>query len=176
MFSCFDGRGSAALDGSASDKNLIFCAMQLAAERADLQLPPVRLEVHNEIPLGRGLGSSAAAIVAGLSLCGRLCGAEDMEDELILQLAAELDGHPDNVAASLMGGWVTACVKADGFVLALKRHWPPGIKLVVVSPEATLNTRLSRAALPPLVDRADAVHNLQRARYSGPPWTRTPTI
>lgn len=162
------GEGSATLAGTAADKNLIFRAMQLAAERAGWQLPPVQLEVHNEIPLGSGLGSSAAAIIAGLSLCGRLCGAqEDLDEKTILQIGIELEGHPDNVAASLLGGWVTSAVKVDKTVLSLKRHWPPDIKLVIVTPDAMLNTHQSRAALPPMVSRADAVHNLQRAALFG---------
>ncbi|MEJ7711173.1 MAG: hypothetical protein WKF84_15230 [Pyrinomonadaceae bacterium] len=126
--------------------------------------------------MGRGLGSSAAAIIAGLSLCGRICGAKDLEDDLLLRIATELEGHPDNVAASLMGGWVTSCVKANGDVLALKRSWPADIKFVVVSPEVTLNTRNSRATLPEFVERADAVYNLQRAALLGGRSTREPMI
>jgi homoserine kinase len=136
--------------------------MCLAAEREGLSLPHVRLAVRNEIPLGRGLGSSAAAIVAGLSLCAALRGRE-LPDETLLRYAAELEGHADNVAASLLGGWVTACVRSDGGVLAVKRRWPPDIKVVVVSPHVTLETERARAALPREVERADAVHNVQRA-------------
>jgi len=109
--------GGAALPRDS--ENLIFRAMRLAAEREGLSLPRVRLAVRNEIPLGRGLGSSAAAIVAGLSLAAALCGREP-SDETLLRYAVELEGHADNVAASLLGGWVTTCVVEDGRVLALK--------------------------------------------------------
>lgn len=142
--------------------NLIFRAMRLAAEREGLSLPRVRLSVRNEIPLGRGLGSSAAAIVAGLSLCAALCGRE-LPDERLLRYAAELEGHADNVAPSLLGGWVTTCVREDGEVLAVKRRWPAGIKAVVVSPHVPVETERARAALPREVSRADVVYNLQRA-------------
>jgi len=144
------------------EENLIFRAMCLAAEREGLRLPHVRLAVRNEIPLGRGLGSSAAAIVAGLSLCAALCGRE-LPDATLLRYAAELEGHADNVAASLLGGWVTACVREDGGVLAVKRRWPQDIKVVVVSPHDSLDTERARAALPREVRRSDAVHNIQRA-------------
>src|SRR5438105_1275856 len=147
-------------------ENLIFRAMCLAAEREGLSLPHVRLAVRNEIPLGRGLGSSAAAIVAGLSLSAALSGRE-LPDETLLRYAAELEGHADNVAASLLGGWVTTCVREDGGVLAVKRRWPQDIKLVVVSPHVSLETERARAALPREVVRADAVHNLQRAALFG---------
>src|SRR5256885_8513325 len=91
------------------DGNLIFRSMRLAAERENLSLPRVRLAVRNEIPLGRGLGSSASAIVAGLTLCAALCGRE-FSDETLLRYANELEGHADNVAASLLGGGVTTFV------------------------------------------------------------------
>ena len=146
--------------------NLIYRAMRFAAEREGLSLPPVRLAARSEIPLGRGLGSSAAAIVAGLKLAASLCGHE-LKDETLLRYATELEGHADNVAASLRGGWVTTCVKDDGGVLAVKRRWPSGIKVVVVSPEVSLETARARAALPARVERADAVYNLQRAALFG---------
>jgi homoserine kinase len=131
-----------------------------------LTLPPVRLVVSNEIPLGRGLGSSAAAIVAGLALAFAL-GGRGLEDAALLRHAAELEGHADNVAASLGGGFVTTCVKTGGEVLAVKRRWPSDLKAVVVSPEVSLDTRHARAALPASVAHADAVYNLQRAALFG---------
>jgi homoserine kinase len=155
------GEGGGAALPTGGD-NLIFRAMRLAAERENLSLPRVRLAVRNEIPLGRGLGSSAAAIVAGLTLSAALCGRE-LRDETLLRYATELEGHADNVAASLLGGWVTTCVREDGGVLAVRRRWPADIKAVVVSPHVQLETERARAALPREVSRADAVHNVQRA-------------
>jgi homoserine kinase len=154
-----EGRGASLPNDG---ENLIFRAMCLAAEREGLSLPHVRLAVRNEIPLGRGLGSSAAAIVAGLTLSAALCGRE-LPDAALLRYAAELEGHADNVAASLLGGWVTTCVREDGEVLAVKRRWPQDTKLVVVSPHVPLETARARAALPREVARTDAVHNVQRA-------------
>lgn len=142
--------------------NLIFRALNLAARKQGLTLPPVYLEADNEIPLSSGLGSSAAAIIAGITLCEALCDHE-IPSELVLRYATELEGHSDNVAASLFGGWVITCTGQDGSVLAVKKYWPRDIKVIVVSPHATLETARARAALSPLVSHADAAHNVQRA-------------
>ena len=148
---------------SRTGDNLIYVAMRHAAEREGLELPPVRLAVHNELPLGRGLGSSAAAIVAGLSLCGLVCGRE-FTTETVLRYALELEGHADNVAPALYGGFVVNCVTDDGGVLAIKRRWPAELKtVIVVSPDVPLKTAAARDCLPDAVERAAAVHNIQRA-------------
>jgi homoserine kinase len=159
-----EGQSEAPLPRTAD--NLIYRAMSFAAEREGLSLPPVRLAVHNEVPLGRGLGSSAAAIVAGITLCSSVC-ERKISEEAALRYAFEMEGHADNVAAAIYGGLVVTCVKADGGVLAVKRRWPPELKVVVVSPHAPLKTALSRSALPREVHLEDAVHNLQRAALFG---------
>jgi homoserine kinase len=146
--------------------NLIFRAMCLAAEREGLTLPPVRLAVHNQIPFGRGLGSSGAAIIAGITLCAAVCRRE-IPHEAVLRYGLEMEGHADNIAAALYGGFVVHCLQPDGKVLAVKRRWPTEIKAVVVSPHASLKTALARSALPPNVKREDAVYNLQRASLFG---------
>jgi homoserine kinase len=148
------------LPGTAD--NLIFRAMCYTAEREGLTLPPVRLAVHNELPMSRGLGSSAAAILAGISLCSSLCERE-LSAETILRYAFEIEGHADNVAAALYGGWVVTCVKEDSSVLVVKRRWSPDLKVIVVSPHVHLKTAEARSALPLRVTRDEAVYNLQRA-------------
>ena len=147
---------------SRAADNLIYVAMRFAASREGLELPPVRLAVHNELPLGRGLGSSAAAIVAGVSLCSLIC-ERKFSDETILRYALELEGHADNVAPALYGGFVVNCVTDDGDVLAVRRHWPADLKAIVVSPDVPLKTAEARDALPGTVEREAAVHNIQRA-------------
>lgn len=141
--------------------NLIYRAMSFAAQREGVSLPPVELTVHNEIPLASGLGSSAAAIVAGIKLSALLTG-KSISDQSILDYATEFEGHPDNVAASLFGGFLASGIRADGTVLSMKFDWPEQIRLVVVSPHSQLPTHVARAALPRTVPRIDAVHNLQR--------------
>lgn len=142
--------------------NLIYRAMSFAARREGAVLPCVELIVHNEIPLASGLGSSAAAIVAGIKLAGLITNKE-IANDTILNYATEFEGHPDNVSASIYGGFLANCTYDDQAVLSLKFDWPSQIRVVVVSPHAQLPTHVARAALPRTVTRADAVHNLQRA-------------
>ena len=142
--------------------NLIYRAMSFAARSEGASLPPVELIAHNEIPLASGLGSSAAAIVAGIKLAGLITGKE-ISDQAILNYATEFEGHPDNVAASLHGGFIASCIGTDKNVLSAKFDWPSKIRVVVVSPHSQLPTHVARAALPRTVSRVDAVYNLQRA-------------
>ena len=142
-------------------ENLIYRAMVHAAKLEGVELPRIDLVVQNQIPIGRGLGSSAAAIVGGIKLFGRLCNIE-LPDSKILNYATELEGHPDNVGPTLVGGFVVSCVREQEVVM-LKRPWPAQIKIIVVSPQSQLETKRARAALPSSVSRADAVHNLQRS-------------
>ena len=132
----------------------------LAADEL-VEFPSLSLEVRSDIPVQGGLGSSAAATVAGLLLYERLAGPRDGRD--LLTLATRLDDHADNVAAALLGGLVTTCVRDDGRVTARAEHWPEGIRFVVASPAVQLATSDSRRVLPDTVPRADAVFNLQRA-------------
>jgi homoserine kinase len=141
--------------------NLIYRAMSFAAHREGVALPCVELNVHNEIPLASGLGSSAAAIVAGIKLSSLLTG-KSISEQSILNYATEFEGHPDNVAASIFGGFVASCIRSDATVLSTKFEWPGKIRVVVVSPHSQLPTHVARAALPRTITRLDAVHNLQR--------------
>ena len=141
--------------------NLIYRAMAVAARRDRAELPPVELVVHNEIPLASGLGSSAAAIVAGIKLCSLLTERE-LSDQVIQNYATEFEGHPDNIAAALYGGFSASCIDSDGSVVSARFEWPSQIRVLVVSPHSQLPTHVARAALPRTVTRIDAVHDLQR--------------
>jgi homoserine kinase len=154
-------RGTSALPKDP-DQNLIFRAMRLTAEREGFDLPRVRLAVQNEIPVAGGLGSSAAATVAGLAL-GYLVAGRQVSKEAVLRHATEMEGHPDNVAAALFGGFVVTFTRPDGSVVALRKRWPKVIRVIVVTPDLALETKKSRAILPNSVPRADAVFNLQRS-------------
>jgi homoserine kinase len=144
------------------EKNLILRSMQHAAAGENFELPPVSLAVHNAIPVASGLGSSAAAIIAGISLAFGIKGRA-MNEDSALRYAAEIEGHADNVAAALMGGLVVTSVRPDGSVVVIRKKWPKEIRVVAVSPDLELNTIGSRAVLPQNVRREDAIHNLQRS-------------
>jgi homoserine kinase len=122
----------------------------------------LRLSLRSEIPVGVGLGSSAAAIVAGLLVGVGLSGRRP-DDATLIGLAAELDGHPDNVAAAYLGGMVvSASGDGPGPVLSRKAKVPADLQFVVVVPDRLTSTSEARAVLPKVYSRVDAVHNLQR--------------
>jgi homoserine kinase len=142
--------------------NLLVKAMERTAAACGAPLPSVRLDVQNEIPLGVGLGSSAAAIVAGILLANELCGSK-LSPADVLRLAAEIEGHPDNVAAALHGGFVVAAApQGAANVLVSKAEVSAALDFVAVIPEVPLPTEKARAALPAQYSRADVVANLQR--------------
>lgn len=120
-----------------------------------------RVRCENRVPPGQGLGSSSAAIVGGLLLADALVGA-DMPDEKLLELATELEGHPDNVAAALFGG-LTVCWTDEGGPSAAALQPAAGLAAVVVTAVDPLATTASRALLPAHVPHADAAFNAGRA-------------
>lgn len=158
---------SQGVDGSSSlptspERNLILRAMRHTAESEGLKLPPLRLAVRNEIPMASGLGSSAAATVAGVALAFIING-KPVPKETALRYANEMEGHADNVGAALFGGLVVTLTRPDGGVAAVTRRWPKMIRIVTVTPDVPLETEKSRGVLPQSVKRTDAVHNLQRS-------------
>ena len=130
------------------------------------ELPPNAgwaLTMANQIPLERGLGSSAAATVAGV-VCGNALTGEPLTNADMLRLAAEIEGHPDNVAAALLGGFVVSAPADDGRggVEAIRFDAPRDLRVVVFVPDLRLETRAMRAVLPARVPLGDAVTNLGR--------------
>jgi homoserine kinase len=123
--------------------------------------PSLVVEARTAIPMKSGLGSSAAAIVAGLRLAACVDGAAGRQS--LLDRATALEGHPDNVSASILGGLTLSCTGTDGHVVSRAAHWPTAWLLVVATPEIGLATKDARAVLPESVSRAAAVANLQRA-------------
>ncbi len=119
------------------------------------------LEIKNQIPVGAGLGSSAAAVVGALA-AGHWLADTQLFDEDLVSLATRLDGHPDNVAAAWHGGF-TVAVQQGERVQAYSCPVPEGLELVLIVPNYPVPTEQARAVLPPNYSRADAVHNLQRA-------------
>ena len=139
-------------------ENLIERAFRrLAGSR---EFPSLDIEVETDIPLRSGLGSSSAALVAGFRLFESVFGP--VPAETLLTAGCEIEGHPENVAAALLGGLVACCQRPDGSVIALNGVWPPALRIVVATPEAELETRKSRQVLPPSVPLTSAVSNVQR--------------
>jgi homoserine kinase len=146
---------------AVSGPNAIERGFAAVAALTGRRAPSVRVEVSSDIPLAAGLGSSAAATVAGLRIFERVTG--DVPGRTLLKAATDVEGHADNAAPSLFGG-LNSVVQIDGGEpLALRWSWPPVLRLVVATPGATLSTTKARAALSGQLSRADAVFNLQRA-------------
>jgi homoserine kinase len=146
--------------GGPGGENRVETAFRLARRRFGITTPGVRVEVQSDIPTRAGLGSSGAATVAGLRLYQQLTGHQDQAS--LLAVATEVEGHPDNAAAALLGGLALSCQTEDGRVLARTWSWPVDIQLVVATPAVPLETDRARAVLADTLSRADAVFNLQR--------------
>lgn len=153
-----DGVGAGEVAEDAS--NLTLRAVRAVYETLHLPLPPVRLRLVNRIPLRRGLGSSATAIVGGLVAANALNGGPLTTEEL-LRLAVVLEGHPDNVGAALYGGLVISAVD-DGAPVCARLSVPDGLRAVAFIPDFSMPTAQARALLPEQVDMRDAIYNLGR--------------
>jgi len=156
------GEGAEQLPRDAT--NRLVQAAHLAARNAGASPADLRadIEVHSSIPLRRGLGSSAAAALAGALLTDRLLGGAVGEGG-VLAAAVALEGHPDNVVPALRGGAQVAVLGDDGQVISCPISLGAPLQAAVFIPDAELETKAARAALPAMVPLRDAVHNLGRA-------------
>jgi homoserine kinase len=157
--------GEGAEQVATDESNLIAkVALSVAAHRKQT-LPPICLTVDNEIPLARGLGSSSAAIIAGISVYEAVTG-EDLTTDEVFAYALQFESHVDNLAPSFLGGLIVACLvegTAPTRVVTVKREWPADIKVVIAIPELELETERMRSVLPQEVRLKDAIFNVQRA-------------
>src|SRR5579872_668509 len=128
-----------------SQENRIESAFRLLAG-SSRDFPSLKLDVQSELAMGGGLGSSAAATIAGFRLYEWVYGKQT--DERLLGAALKLEGHCDNAAASLLGGLAVCCQKQDGSMTAFSLPWPAALRLIVLTPTISLSTGTSRKALP----------------------------
>src|SRR5438067_6909306 len=154
------GLDSASIPISAD--NLILRVAKSVASARNRPLPGFRMTIDNEIPLARGMGSSAAAIIAGIT-CYELAAKERLSEKDIFRHAHEFESHPDNLAAALRGGLVVATESAEGGVVIAKLTVAEGATAIVVIPGFELSTEKARAVLPQSYSRRDAVYNIQRS-------------
>jgi homoserine kinase len=148
------------VDHELHGENNIERAFRFLARENPAPLPSLHIEVRSDIPMCAGLGSSAAATVAGLRLYEAL--TAPLPVQTIVNAACALESHPDNAAAASLGGLTTSCQLPDGSVHALALPWPETIAFVVLTPDVPLATKESRKVLPDFVPRRDVVFNLQR--------------
>jgi homoserine kinase len=154
------GRDAALI--STGEENLIWqTALRVAAD-TERSMPPLELEIANDIPLGKGLGSSAAALTAGVVIATDVLDLE-WGREGVLQKAAAIEGHPDNVAACVLGSMVACAFTSSGGTCAVRLEIHPQYGVAVVVPDFVLPTAESRRILPESYSRADTIFNVQRS-------------
>ncbi len=147
----------------ADERHLVVRAFRTACEHLGWSPPGLRVRARNAIPQGRGMGSSAAAVVAGVAGAWALCPDVDgADDAAVLRLVSEIEGHPDNVAACLLGGATLSWSTPEG-ARADRLPVSREVRPVVLVPGGTLSTHLARTLLPASVPHGDAAFNAARA-------------
>lgn len=158
--------GEGAMEHGTQDllggENLVLMAMNHTAQELGFQLPPCVVQVKSNIPVARGLGSSAAALVSGVRAAIALNGDDEPDPALVINIAGQLEGHADNVSAAVLGGVTAAVEKGSTFIAARLADSVPWRSVVFV-PHTSSLTRESRGVLPDRVPLADAASNVGRA-------------
>ncbi len=147
---------------STGEDNLIWqTALAVALDTGGL-ISPIELVIDNQIPIGKGLGSSAAALTAGVVIADRLLGL-GWKPLRILDEAARIEGHPDNVSACVLGSIVASAIDSAGVARAVRLELPKRFGVAVVVPDFVLPTVQARSVLPGSYSREDAIFNVQRS-------------
>ncbi len=147
-------------DKYKNDRNLVYRSMKRTLDHLSYEAKGIRIRMDSHIPIARGLGSSASCVVGGVMGANLLAGNILSKDQ-VLNLATEIEGHPDNVAPAIFGGLVTS-TKTQGQVLHNGIRVSEGIKFLALIPEFSLSTKRSREVLPRNVNSRDAVFNISR--------------
>jgi homoserine kinase len=142
--------------------NLIWQTTVAVGKSLGIPVPPIELEISNDIPIGKGMGSSAAALTAGVVIADHLLDLH-WKPLRILDEAARLEGHPDNVAPCTLGSIVASAIDSGGVTRSIRLDLPKRFGIGVVVPDFDLPTSLARSVLPDSYSRQDAVFNVQRA-------------
>ena len=154
--------GAGAGELASDTDNLTYRAMAFLYAEADVAMPPLALHCDNAIPLSRGLGSSAAAIAGGLVAANALLD-NPFDANALLEMAATIEGHPDNVAAAVHGGLQLVVSDADNRIYTAPVGIPAEMRAVLFIPEHRIATVDARRVLPEQVNMSDAVYNMSRA-------------
>ncbi len=160
----YDGVKIESLDDTEiplNEHNMIYSTAQRLYDICGRTFRGLHIQQINNIPMTRGLGSSSACLIAGLLGANELLG-NPMNSGELLNLAAAIEGHPDNVAPALLGGLVT-CAMDEGIVHSVSVPVSGSVRFAVMIPDFTLKTSLARSVLPQSISRSDAVYNLSRA-------------
>ena len=143
------------------ENSIIYKAVELLYNSIGQTPNELKITVQTQIPIARGLGSSASVIVGGLIAANELLG-KPADEVALLSIASEVEGHPDNVTPAIVGGLVLTSQEDDGRIVYTKLNWPEEWALTVCVPDYELSTEISRSVLPTEVPMADAVFNAKR--------------
>ncbi len=143
------------------ENSIIYKAVELLYNSIGQSPTELKITIHSQIPIARGLGSSASVIVGGLIAANELLG-KPADEAALLSIATEVEGHPDNVTPAIIGGLTISSSEDDGSIAYRKIEWPEEWTLTVCIPEYELATDISRSVLPKEVPMQDAVYNAQR--------------
>lgn len=144
------------------DTNLIYKAMNTVFEKVGYSPTGLKVISYNEIPVARGLGSSAASTAAGLLLANAMTG-EKLSMEEIISLGTDIEGHPDNIVPALTGGMALSYAQGSSTVGYIKVDFPEKLRMLIMVPNFMLPTSKARMVLPKSVDLGSAVFNVSRA-------------
>ncbi len=144
-----------------NENSLVYKAVELLYNSIGQTPAELKINIHSNIPIARGLGSSASVIVGGLLAANELLG-NPADEAALLSIATEVEGHPDNIAPAILGGLVISSQEDDCTVIYSKLDWPEEWTLTVCIPEYELPTEISRSVLPAEVPMSDAVFNAKR--------------
>lgn len=143
------------------ENSIIYKAVELLYNSIGQTPSELKITVQSQIPIARGLGSSASVIVGGLLAANELLG-RPADEVALLSIATEVEGHPDNVTPAIVGGLVLSSQEEDGSILYRKLNWPEEWNITVCVPDYELSTEISRSVLPKEVPMEDAVFNAKR--------------
>lgn len=143
------------------ENSIIYKAVELLYNSIGQSPSELKITVQSQIPIARGLGSSASVIVGGLLAANELLG-RPADEVALLSIATEVEGHPDNVTPAIVGGLVLSSQEDDGSIVYRKLDWPEEWSITVCIPDYELSTDISRSVLPKEVPMADAVFNAKR--------------
>ena len=143
------------------ENSIIYKAVELLYNSIGQTPSELKITVHTQIPVARGLGSSASVIVGGLIAANELIG-RPADEAALLSIATEVEGHPDNITPAIVGGLVLTSSEEDGSIVYRKLDWPQEWNLTLCVPEYELATDISRSVLPKEVPIQDAVFNAKR--------------
>lgn len=140
------------------ETNIVYKAVEMLYNSIGQEPSELKINIQSQIPVTRGLGSSASVIVGGLMAANKLLGSP-ADEVALLSIATEVEGHPDNVAPAILGGFVLSSQEDDGSIICRKLNWPEEWNLTVCIPDFELSTNIARSVIPEQIPLQDAAYN-----------------